>query len=55
MKYPLKDPVISVLGQPLPVKQIENPTNKDIDDLREKYIIRLKELCKSEGVEIKII
>jgi hypothetical protein len=55
MTYPLKNPVISVLGQPLPVKQIENPTKKDIDDLREKYIIRLKELCKSEGVEIKII
>jgi len=55
MRYPLKDPVISVLGQPLPVKRIENPTKKDIDELREKYIASLKELCKREGVEIKII
>jgi len=55
MRYPLKDPIISVFGQPLPVKRIENPTKKDIDELREKYIASLKELCKREGVEIKII
>jgi hypothetical protein len=55
MRYPLKEAVVSVLGEPLPVKRIENPTKKDIDNLRERYILHLKALCKREGVDIKVI
>jgi hypothetical protein len=41
-------PVISVMGAPIPVKKIEIPTEKDISELRSRYIKELKELYKKE-------
>ena len=55
MIYPLKDPIVSVIGQPLSVNKIESPTKKNIDDLRDEYILHLKALCKKEDIDIKII
>jgi hypothetical protein len=45
---PLKDPVVSVMGEPIPVQKIQEPSEKDIADLRSRYIKELKELYKRE-------
>jgi 2-acylglycerol O-acyltransferase 2 len=45
---PLKDPVVSVMGEPIHVDKIEEPTEKDIADLRSRYIEGLKNLYKKE-------
>lgn len=44
---PLKDSVISVMGEPILVEKKE-PSEKDIADLRSRYIQALKELYKKE-------
>ena len=46
---PLKNPIMSVVGKPISVVQIDNPTEKDISDLRHKYIDALKELFTKEN------
>jgi len=52
---PLKDPVISVMGEPIIVEKKEEPSEKDIADLRSRYIDALKKLYKKEtGGELEI-
>jgi len=41
-------PIISVMGEPIPVEKVETPTEKDISELRSRYIKELKELYKKE-------
>ena len=54
--HPLKDPIISVVGKPLLVKRVEIPTEAQISELRERYVLALKALYKAEvGRELKII
>jgi len=53
---PLKDPVYSVIGEPIPVEKNENPSEEDISKLREKYIEILKVMYKKEiGRDLKIL
>ena len=53
---PLKDPIFSVVGSPIPVTQIEHPTEEDIAKLRKQYITELKALYKKEtSVELNIV
>jgi hypothetical protein len=48
-------PVISVMGAPIAVKKNETPSEKDISELRTRYIKELKELYKKEtGETLKI-
>jgi 1-acyl-sn-glycerol-3-phosphate acyltransferase len=47
-QYPLKDPVISIIGEPILVKKIEVPTEGQISELRQKYIEALKSMYKKE-------
>lgn len=49
LKSPLKDPIESVVGSPIPVEQIVNPTEKDINQLRERYIEALRALFIKEN------
>lgn len=52
---PLKDPVNSILGEPIMLEKIESPTEDDIRTLREKYISILKEMYTKElGRELKV-
>lgn len=41
---PRRHPVITVVGDPIPCERVENPTNEQIDVLKEVYIMRLKEI-----------
>lgn len=53
---PLKDPVVSVVGKPIAVERVEIPSEAQISELRERYILTLKALYKSEvGKELTII
>jgi len=45
---PLKDPIYSVMGAPILVEKKENPSEKDISEIRAKYISELKALYKKE-------
>jgi len=49
LHYPLKDPIISVAGKPIPVEQKDNPTEDDIAALRNTYIEALRELFTKEN------
>ena len=46
---PLKDPITSVVGSPIPVETIAEPTEDDISQLRERYIAALKDLFEKEN------
>ena len=48
MESPLKDSIVSVIGSPIPVSKIAEPTEEDISKLREQYIQALKDLYKKE-------
>jgi hypothetical protein len=48
LSNPLKDPVTTVVGEPVLVEKIESPTEKDIIELRERYIKSLKQMYKKE-------
>lgn len=48
---PLKDPIISVVGTPVLVEKISEPTEDDISNLREKYIAALKDLFEKESMD----
>lgn len=53
---PLKDPVISVIGEPILVERVEMPSEAQISELREIYISALKKMYKAEiGKELTII
>ena len=47
LQSPLKDPIISVVGSPIPVEKISEPREEDISKLREEYIAALKELYEN--------
>ena len=49
LQNPLKDPITSVVGPPIPVNQIVSPTEHDISELRERYIAALKDLFFKEN------
>ena len=49
LHYPLKDPIISVAGKPIPVMKKDNPTEDDIAALRTTYIEALRELFTKEN------
>ena len=54
--HPLKDPVISVVGEPILVERVELPSEAQISELRERYISALKKMYKAEvGKELTII
>jgi 2-acylglycerol O-acyltransferase 2 len=44
---PRKHPLVTVVGRPISVKRIENPTEKDIDELHAKYLSELKNLYEA--------
>ena len=49
LQHPLKDPLTSVVGAPIPVLQILEPTEDDIAALRDTYIEALKDLFTKEN------
>jgi 1-acyl-sn-glycerol-3-phosphate acyltransferase len=54
-QYPLKDPVFSVIGEPMLVEKVEVPTEEQISELREKYCEALKSMYKKEiGRELTV-
>jgi 1-acyl-sn-glycerol-3-phosphate acyltransferase len=53
---PLKDPILTVLGEPIKVDKLENPTEAQISDLRNRYIKTLSAMYKKEiGQDLRII
>jgi len=56
LQNPLKDPIFTILGDPILVEKIENPTETQISDLRTKYIMTLVAIYEKEvGRELQII
>lgn len=49
LQNPLKDPVRTVIGQPIRVEKKDMPTEQDISNLRSTYINALKDLYKKES------
>jgi len=53
---PLKDPVYTVIGEPIEVQKVDEPSEQQILDLKQKYIESLKQMYKKEmGKDLKII
>lgn len=53
---PLKDPVYTVIGEPIEVQKIEEPSEQQIAELKQKYIDSLKQMYKREmGRDLKVI
>jgi hypothetical protein len=48
LQNPLKDPILTVIGEPIAVQQVELPTDAQIAELRSKYIGSLKQMYKKE-------
>jgi hypothetical protein len=48
LQSPLKDPILTVIGEPIPVEQVIEPSEIQIAELRSKYIGSLKQLYKKE-------
>lgn len=44
---PFEEPIVSTMGKPIPVEKIENPSEKDINDLRSRYIKELNILTEN--------
>ena len=44
--FPMRKKLITVVGNPVEVKKIENVTIKDIDELRDRYITEIKTIYK---------
>ncbi len=52
----LKDPVYTVIGDPIPVEKVEEPSEQQIEDLKQKYIEALSKMYKKEiGRDLKVI
>ena len=47
---PLKDPITSVVGKPIPVEKVGIPSEAEISELRERYILALKDLFKENPI-----
>jgi len=41
---PRRHPIITIVGDPIPCNKVENPTQEQIEDLKERYIEKLKEI-----------
>ena len=41
---PQRHPITVVIGEPIPVKQVTDPTPQQIDELHSKYLIALRDL-----------
>ena len=55
LQYPLKDPVVSIIGEPILVEKVDIATEKQISELREKYIEVLKAMYLKEiGKELLV-
>ncbi|XP_072033450.1 2-acylglycerol O-acyltransferase 2-like [Amphiura filiformis] len=60
---PYRRPIDTVVGKPIPVRKIENPSREEIDEIHQKYIQRLQELFDenktkfgiNENVQLEII
>jgi len=48
LQNPLKDPILTVIGEPIEVKQVIEPNEPQIAELRSKYIASLKQMYKKE-------
>lgn len=48
LQNPLKDPIITIIGEPIEVKQAIEPNESQIAELRSKYIGSLKQMYKKE-------
>jgi hypothetical protein len=44
---PFEEPIVSSMGKPIPVEKIENPSEKDISDLRLRYMKELNILTEN--------
>jgi hypothetical protein len=56
LRNPLKDKIYSILGDPIPVEKIEQPTEDDIVKLRTIYIDALETMYKKEiGRDLLVI
>ena len=56
LQNPLKDPVLTSIGEPIQVEKIENPTEAQISDLRTRYIAALSVMYKKEiGRNLQVI
>jgi len=55
LQNPLKDPIRSIIGEPIQVEHVEAPSESDISALRAKYIGALKEMYKREtGIDLVV-
>jgi hypothetical protein len=56
LRNPLKDTVYSVIGDPIPVEKIDQPSEEDIANLRSTYIEALETMYKKEiGRDLLVI
>ena len=56
LKNPLRDTIDSVIGEPILVEQVKNPTDSQVEELRSKYIDILKAMYKKEiGRDLTVI
>ena len=56
LKNPLRDTIDSVIGEPILVEQVKNPTDSQVEELRSKYIEILKAMYKKEiGRDLTVI
>jgi hypothetical protein len=50
------EPIYSIIGDPIPVEKVEEPSEQEIADLKQKYIEALKQMYKKEmGRDLKVI
>lgn len=55
-RRPLKVPIHTIIGDPIPVEKVEEPSEQQIAELRKKYIEALSKMYKKEiGRELKVI
>ncbi|CAG2118807.1 unnamed protein product [Medioppia subpectinata] len=46
---PFRKPITTVVGKPIDVKQVDNPSDEEINELHNKYIKSLKELFEENN------
>jgi len=56
LRYPLKDTIYSIIGEPILVEKINEPNEEQISELRKKYIEALTTMYKKEiGRDLNIL
>ncbi|KAJ9596075.1 hypothetical protein L9F63_012743, partial [Diploptera punctata] len=48
---PMRKPVFTVVGKPIPVEKVPEPTKAQIDEVHKKFTEELKELFESKKYE----